>query len=67
MCLSFVCDGGPYIVGCYVANVRLEIFYIRKRQLMHLVVQDAVFQAAGAGQEQLGALDRFAKKRKLDG
>jgi hypothetical protein len=29
-------------------------------------VQDAVFQAAGAGQEQLGALDRFAKKRKLD-
>ena len=29
------------------------------------VLQDAVFEAAGAGQEQLGALDRFAKRRKV--
>jgi hypothetical protein len=32
---------------------------------MLCAMQDAVFQAAGAGQEELGALDRFAKKRKL--
>lgn len=29
-------------------------------------VQEAVYQAAGASTEHIGALDRFAKKRKLE-